>query len=260
MLRKKKGSIEWLEFELLANEAGLAHAIFLRHGGVSDGVYASLNAHSETYDLPENIKENQKKILEVLEIERLISVDTVHGTNIELVTKPRKIFRECDGLMTSESNWGLLMPHADCQAVIFYDPVHHAVANIHAGWRGQMQNIYQQTILKMGQTFQSRPEDLLVAISPSLGPENSEFINFKREIPEKYWSFQFKPTYFNLWELARHQLKESGILSHHIEIAEIDTYANPHDFFSYRRQKKVVGNSKQITGCHSTVAVLKNFA
>ena len=143
-----------------------------------------------------------------------------------------------------------MMKHADCQAAIFYDPVHHALANVHSGWRGNVKNIYQTTILKMASVFGTKPQDLLVGISPSLGPQHAEFKNYKVEFPEHFWSFQVCPEYFDLWAIARHQLEEAGVLPYHIEIAGICTYANKEDCYSYRRDK--------VTGRHATLAMLRD--
>jgi polyphenol oxidase len=256
MIRKKKGDIEWLEFELFADHPKLVHGVFLRRGGVSQAPYDSLNAIKEVGDDLERVQENRKRIQEAFRLEGLIGAYHIHETSIEWIKEPREEIGEKDGMMTSScKGWGLLALHADCQAAIFYDPVHHAVAAVHAGWRGQVKNIYSQTVSQMEEAFHSRPEDLLVAISPSLGPQNSEFKNFQAELPEKFWSFQIKPTYFDLWSIARYQLQECGLLPHHIQIACIDTYANEQDFFSYRREK-ARGRQDKITGAHATVAAL----
>ena len=143
-----------------------------------------------------------------------------------------------------------MIKHADCQAAIFYDPEHRAIANVHCGWRGNVQNIYRETVREMRRHFASRPENILVAISPSLGPEKAEFINFKKELPEAFLPYQVKPTYFDLWAISRMQLESEGILSHHIQIASICTYSHPEDYFSFRRDNRVTGN-------HGTVAVLR---
>jgi polyphenol oxidase len=140
----------------------------------------------------------------------------------------------------------------DCQAAILYDPIHRALANVHAGWRGNVQNIYRTAVQKMVHSFGSKPQDLLVGISPSIGPKHAEFKNYKSEFPEEFWEFQVKPTYFDLWQIARHQFESSGVLAHHIQIAEICTFDHPSDYFSYRRDKT--------TGRHATVAMLKPFS
>lgn len=255
VIRKKKGSIEWLEFELFDAFPQIVHGVFLRHGGVSREPHYSLNISPTTGDDPQNVVENRKRISATLSLDHLITFGTVHGNHVDVLSEKKEEYANCDGLITVQKNCGILIPHADCQAAIFYDPVNHAIAGVHAGWRGQVKNIYREAVLKMSQAFGSKPADLLVGISPSLGPLNSEFKNFREELPEEFLPFQFKPTYFDLWALARHQLEECGILPRHIEIASIDTYAHPEDFFSYRREKATAGQ-KKITGSHGTVVGL----
>jgi polyphenol oxidase len=259
MIRKKKGNIEWLEFELLTEEPGIAHGVFLRNGGVSQETFGSLNVSNGIGDTEENVSENRRRILEILGIERLVLGLQVQGVHIEHAVGDFERYLDCDGLITSKKDLGLLIMHADCQAVILYDPVHQVVANIHVGWRGQFKNIYKKTIDEMSQVYGTKPEDLLVCISPSLGPQNAEFINYKTEVPEEFWEkFQVNPTYFDLWALARHQLEECGVLPQHIEIAQIDTYANSSDYFSFRRETKL-GRKQNRTGNHGTVVALKGI-
>lgn len=258
MIRKSKGQIQWLEFELLAECPNLVHGVFLRHGGVSQHHCSSLNASfKNTGDCSHQVEENQKRMKEALGLKKLVVTDAIHHTHIQLVNDCKAIVTDCDGLMTNQHSLALMATHADCQAAILYDPIHHAVANVHAGWRGQVKNIYREAISKMQQAFNTNPKEVLVGISPSLGPNSAEFKNFKDEFPKEFWSFQVKPAYFDLWAIARHQLESCGILSHHIQVAEIDTFAHPEDFFSYRRECKVSGRKEQVTGCHGTLAALK---
>ena len=256
MIRKKQGDLEWLEFDLLADQPQVVHAVFLRHGGMSQDSYATLNVLKGTGDADDHVSYNRGRIQEALQLDGLISARQVHGTNITHIDSFVEEVPDSDGLMTSQNNLGLLAVHADCQAAIFYDPIQKVVAAVHAGWRGQAHNIYQKAIAKMNHMYGSCPENLLVCISPSLGPDNSEFKNFQEELPEAFWKFQVKPTYFDLWAIAQHQLEMSGVLPHHIEIARLNTYADPTDFFSYRREK-VSGRTEKITGGHATVVALK---
>lgn len=247
MKRKQQGAVAWLEFDLLQEVPGLVHGVFLRGGGESVGPYASLNVGQGVGDHPEHVARNLQKIRDITGFSELVSGYQCHGADLHWVTKQER--PRCDGLITREKGIGLMVKHADCQATIFVDPVQQLIATVHAGWRGQVQNIYAKTILFL-QEKGSRPEDLLVCISPSLGPSASEFKNYKQELPEAFWEFQIKPTYFNLWEISRQQLLACGVLPHHIEIASICTYENTEEFFSYRRQK--------VRGCHGTVAGWKD--
>ncbi len=250
MIRKNADGVQWLEFEILAEERGLVHGVFLRHGGVSTGAYSSLNAGGRTGDDPDSIAENRIRMLNALNIQNYISRKQVHGNEVALIQNFSETAGDCDAMITQEKKLALMIKHADCQSAVIYDPMQRALASVHSGWRGNVKNIYRATVQKMTQVFGSKPQDLLVGVSPSLGPDHSEFINYRTEFPEEFWGFQVRPIYFDLWAIARHQLEECGILPHHIEIAGICTYANAQDCFSYRREK--------ITGNHATLAMLKN--
>lgn len=247
MLRKQKDGVEWLEFELLASFPEVVHGVFLRKGGVSQGPYASLNLGEGQGDSLEQVHENQRRAAEVLGVSQMVSTYQVHSDRIVLVKGGDLGSKEeADGMITQATGLGLMIKHADCQAAIFYDPKNKALANIHSGWRGNVKNIYAKTLAQMQQQFGTSAQQVLVCIGPSLGPSHSEFKNFKQELPETLWRFQIKPTYFDLWAIARHQLEECGILPHHIEIASICTYSHPDDFFSYRRDKPTIGHNATI--------------
>lgn len=184
-------------------------------------------------------KKAHKTITELFDVPKLVSSRQVHGHRIAHL--PEEVVGECDGLMTSATDLALLIQHADCQVALFFDPVHHAIANVHCGWRGNVQNIYRKTIGKMIEKFLTKPEDLLVCISPSLGPQRSEFRHYKRELPSDFYPFQIAPNYFDLWEISKMQLLREGILSSHLEIARMCTFEEADRFFSYRREKKPGG-------------------
>ncbi len=247
MIRKKVGEIEFLQFELLSGFPQLRHGIFLRHGGVSSAPFSSLSLGGKNGDTPENIRENRKRILSALGATHYVSGDQTHSKEVKQI-ETLDYPGVCDGLITSQTEVALLLNHADCQIAIFYDPIEQAIANVHAGWRGNVQNIYRETIQKMRHAFGSLPQNLLVGISPSLGPEYAEFKNYKVEFPESFWDFQIRPDYFNLWEIARSQLEAEGVLPHHIQIASLCTYTESNDFFSYRRDK--------LTGRNGTVVLM----
>lgn len=245
MLKKKSGTIEWLEFELLNHFPRVSHKLFLKNGGNSLSSYASLNMSFHCGDNMDAVKRNR----ELAGIDSHICGYHIHGTTLTEVndTKQNEI-PNCDGLMTRVPNVGLLSTHADCQTALFYDPINHVIANIHCGWRGNVQNIYGITIETLKARFGSKPENLHVGIGPSLGPNNAQFINYKTELPESFWDFQIKDGFFDLWEISRMQLRKAGVEEKHIEIAGICTFEEKQDFFSYRRDK--------ICGRHATSIVL----
>ena len=253
MQRKKWNNLEWLEFDLLSDLPKVKHALFLRHGGCSQGQYASLNTGLHNGDKIEDVTANLSRIKEQLKFETPLWRNYAwgranHGRSIAHVhSHSQQEQIDYDGLISSTTGITLMMKHADCQVALFYDPKNHAAANIHAGWRGSVANIYREAIQAMQQTFGSHPSELLVCISPSLGPEEAEFIHYQSELPEEFWSFQVRPTYFDFWSISEYQLQAEGILPHHIEVARLSTYANAKDFFSYRRDKTTGRHAACIT-------------
>ena len=245
MILKTNGSLSWLEFELLAEVPGLVHGVFSRKGGKSQPPFDALNTALTVGDCQAAVKENRTSIQQALNLSSLIAMSQVHGSLVKHTDEPQLV---CDGLMTADKGKGLMVQHADCQAVILYDPIHRALAVVHAGWRGLVQEIYKSCIEKMAAQFGSRPQDLLVGISPSLGPSHAEFIHYRTEFPREFWPFGNASNHFNLWEIAQDQLERCGILSHHIQVAGICTYTHSADYFSYRRD--------QLTGRNATVAAL----
>lgn len=250
MIRKSLGELQWLEFELLLTFTKLKHAVFLRHGGHSLGAFSSLNLSTSMGDNSLHVNANIAKAKAALSIEKLAFAYQVHSDGVALVDNSNyATLTPHDALMTQQLNIGLKISHADCQAAIFYDPIHHALATVHCGWRGHVCNIYSKTVEAMGRTFNSKPADLHVAIAPSLGPKNAEFINYRTEFPESFRQFRLSNDRFDLWALAIWQLNQAKVITSHIQISEICTFANSADCFSYRR-------SNTITGAHGTIATL----
>ena len=256
MIKKEKDSLVWFEFEQFQEFPFLRHAVFSRSGGVSSGSFSSLNLNKSDLDPLECRLENHKRAMQAISSEKdipVVSGNQVHRDSIYLVHKKPNIpieIPDCDALITQIPNIALKITHADCQAAIFFDPLKRVVAIVHAGWRGNVQNIYMKTTTVLESQFGCKSKDLLVSISPSLGPDSSQFLNYQTELPESFWPFQVRPYYFDLWKISQWQLEEAGILPHHIEIAKICTYSNPDHFFSYRREKP--------NGCNATFAWLED--
>lgn len=249
MIRRKEEGVEWLEFELFAGSKAMSHRIYLKKGGYSEGPFESLNFSCGVGDDPQRVKANIDKVKRLYSIKNLVVAKLSHGSDIAAVDEslnlPRGAF---DGVMTKSREIALLVTHADCQAAILYDPVNSAAACVHCGWRGNVANIYKKSVEAMSRRYGSKPENLLAGLSPSLGPDCAEFVNYKSELPEKFWDYRVKAHHFDLWAIAEMQLQEAGLLPHHIEVARLCTFSNSGDFFSYRREG--------ICGRHATAVTL----
>jgi len=222
MIVQEKEGLKWLEFALLAEQPKLRHAVFLRQCG--------------------DVRERLAEIASLMEAEKVVKVKGCHGSRIAAVEEEAEAPEGCDGLTTSRAGAALLATHADCQAAILYDPIEHAASVVHCGWRGSVQNIYKEAVAFMQRRYGTRPENLLAGISPSLGPEKAEFIHYKEELPEAFFTYQKNPFYFDFWEIGRRQLEECGLLPGHIEVAGICTCSDSKNFFSYRRDKTAKRN------------------
>ena len=140
---------------------------------------------------------------------------------------------------------------------VIYDKKNQAVAAIHNGWRGSVQNIVGKTVERMVVAFGSEPHDLVAGVGPSLGPCCSEFIHHSQELPDSFRSFQVQKNYFDFWQISKSQLMKAGLQPDKIKMTKICTACSP-DFFSYRRAKKRKGNG--VTGRNCSIIALRKKA
>ena len=237
----------------------LVQATFDRHHGASVTPFASLNCSFGVGDQTEKVQTNRDMLKHSLGINRLISAGQVHGHQILRIQETPDSDQEIDGidaLMTDKRGVGLMIQHADCQAILLHDPVRSAIAAIHCGWRGSVIRIIEKTVRMMNACYQSRPEDILAGISPSLGPCCAEFINHRQELPASFLAFQQRRNYFDFWQISRSQLMEAGLQPEKIRIAMICTCCSP-DFFSYRRASR---KGDGITGRNCSIIALRDKA
>jgi len=215
-------------------------ATFDRHQGTSASPYASLNCSFGVGDQIEMVQINRQMMKQSLGISRLVSARQVHGDQILGILETPDRDQEMEGidaLMTDRRDVGLMIQHADCQAILLHDPVQSAIAAVHCGWRGSVLRIIEKTVGRMNTSYQSRPEDIQASISPSLGPCCAEFINHNQELPVSFLAFQQRRNYFDFWQISRSQLMKAGLQPEKINIAEICTCCSP-DFFSYRQARR----------------------
>lgn len=160
-----------------------------------------------------------------------ILADQVHGDLIlEVSAKPETI-PLCDGFMTNKAGLSLMVKVADCQGILMYDPITHSAAAVHSGWRGSTLNIIGRAVEKMREAYGTNPADLLVAISPSLGPCCAVFTDPKNELPESCYAFIREGNLVDFWALSVSQLLEAGVRQ--IEVAGKCTKCQP-GYFSHR--------------------------
>lgn len=222
MQQHEAPNCQYLTFDLLSH-ADVPHAVFLR--GTDFDPQGTDFLHSL------NLAN------EVMGGGTIAWAHQVHGNQVIAVDATWNKPIEADGLMSNCKAITLMVRHADCQAALFYDPINGAIAAVHSGWRGTVQNIYASCVSAMQASYGSSPADLLVCIGPSLGPQAAEFVNYATELPKSFLDFQVAPCHFDFWEISRQQLLACGVLPQHIEIAKLCTHSDPKDYFSYRRDR-----------------------
>jgi polyphenol oxidase len=248
MIRATLDNHTILKFNLLLELKDLKHVVTTRQDGVSKPPYESFNLSLTVGDAEENVSINRLKLANLMNIrnEELFIPDQCHSANIREVnvdTHPEDL-KETDALVTNLKDRCLVILTADCVPVLLYDSVKHAIAAIHAGWRGTIEGIVVKTIEFMSMQYSSKPADLIACIGPSISWPNYEVGD---EVAERFEDlFGMKSnvlrltkcsdkTHIDLCEANRILMLESGVLPEHIEISQLCTYDKPGLFFSARR-------------------------
>lgn len=182
------------EYSPLLEHFPLTHGVTYRYGGVSEGSFNSFNMGLHVGDTPEAVVENRKRLAQVLGVDshRLTCGEQVHGVGVTRVTQElvgRGAFSwddsipDSDAIHTNLVNVPLLLLVADCVPVLIYDAVHHAVAVVHAGWRGAIAHIVERTMDSMHDAYGTLPSDCYLFIGPSIGADSFEV---SEEIGEQF--------------------------------------------------------------------------
>ena len=240
MILRNSNGIEYYQFKLMADIPGLRHAVFTRTRGVSLGPYSSLNVGLGVGDTPERVAHNRELISTCLGNSRLQFLKQVHEDTVVVIEagNPESVLPppKGDALITNGIGLTLITQIADCQPVLICDPERRAIANIHSGWRGSLQNVIGRTVAAMVDQYGCSPDSLLAGIGPSLGPCCAEFVNFRSEIPPEFWQYKDSRDYFDFWAISRDQLRRAGLLDTHIEVSSFCTRCRTDLFYSYRAE------------------------
>ncbi len=249
---------------LTAEGIDAPHCFTTRFGGVSDGIWESMNIGPSRGDDPERVVENYRILGDVLGFvpEDVVIARQTHSDIVRRVGKTDRgagLFREklpeCDALITNEPQVVLMVSTADCTPILFHDPVTGAVGAAHAGWRGTASAIGAKTVEAMCREFGCRAENIRAAIGPNIGfccfetdsdvPDamvkafGDEVREFIRSAGDKY--------YVNLKEINALILRRAGVK--HIDISTDCTKCQPRRFWSHRITGLNRGSQGAIIAC-----------
>ena len=229
----------------LSGLPGIAHGFFTRRGGVSQGIYASLNCGAGSQDDAASVRENRARVALHLGASKLVSAYQVHGTTALLVNEPWPADKRprADALVTATRGLALGVLTADCAPVLLAEPQAGIIAAAHAGWRGALAGIIEAALGAMERLGASR-QRILASVGPCIsqsayqvGPEfEAEFL--ERDAASAHFfartSTEMRPR-FDLSGYVVHRLRQAGVAA----AGEVRacSYAQQEDFFSYRRTR-----------------------
>ena len=222
-----------------------------RLGGVSEGIYASMNLSYTRGDEKAAVDENFVRICAAMGVS---AADTVlsaqeHHTTLKNVTAAdrgiglsRPPLVDVDGLLTDEPQVVLCTQYADCVPLLFADPVRHVVATSHAGWRGTVAEIGRLTVERMQSDYGCDPRDILAGIAPSIGPCCFEV---DAPVAEAFEALSVTDGdccravgngkfFVDLWETNRRILLSAGVKAENITVTDLCTRCHPQLFWSHR--------------------------
>lgn len=233
-----------LQAPSLSRLAGIRHAFFTREGGVSDGIYASLNGGVGSDDAPERVAENRARMASALGVtaDRFLTAYQIHSPDVVVADRPWPPAQRprADAVVTRMPKLAVSVSTADCGPVLFADPQARVVGAAHAGWRGAFGGVLEATLDAM-ERLGARRDRITAALGPMIrqpnyevGPEMVEA--FLRADPDN-------GRFFVAAERQRHMFDLPGYIAARLQRAGVTqvedlghcTYADETRFYSYRR-------------------------
>ena len=238
----------------LLEHGAIHHGFSTRLGGVSQGVYASLNLrrHGDPPDTPEHVQENYRRFCAAVDIkpEGLVLSHQVHQDTVRHVTAPDAgkgfslpVDYTADALVTNTPGLNLMVFSADCIILLLWDPDAECVGAVHAGWRGTALDLPAKTVGEMARLFGAKPRNIRAAIGAGIGPCCFET---RDDVPdamraafgsgaEAYMTRTEDRWHVDLKELNAWRLREAGVPADLIDICPLCTACRPDLYWSHRK-------------------------
>jgi len=229
--------------EIITSDAlACRHGFFTRKGGASSGIFAGLNCGTGSSDQTEAVAINRARVTTAMDLppEALVTVHQVHSAKAISVTGPLTIRPEADAMVTATHGVLLGILTADCQPVLFHDPVAQVIGAAHAGWRGAVDGVLEATLDAM-ETLDAQRSRITAVIGPTISQAayevGPEFLDrFRAEDDEATRFFangRGDRMLFDLPGYGLHRLRQAGV--GHAEWTGHCTYRDPARFYSFRR-------------------------
>ena len=234
-----------IEAPELSSFPRIRHAFFTREGGVSGGIYASLNGGVGSADAPDAVAENRARMTAELGLgpDALLTLYQIHSAEVVTVERPWNPGERprADAMVTRTPHLAIGVASADCGPVLFADPHAGVIGAAHAGWKGAVGGVLEATIARMEELGAARP-DIVAVLGPTIGPTAYEVgPDFVHRLIERsaddhrFFHPGARPDHpmFDLPAYILDRLRRAGIGE--AEWLGLCTYSDPERFYSYRR-------------------------
>ncbi len=225
----------------------IKHYFFSRKNGVSKGIYESLNCGIGSKDQEENVKKNLDIVSKKFNIKKdsLALMHQTHSNKVEIIVKRNNLERiKCDAMLTKDNEIALSVLTADCLPILIYEKRKEIIGCIHAGWKGAVNGIIENTLKKL-EEMNGSIKQLVVSLGPCISQKNyevkndfySEFIKKSKNNDSFFFKNEKKTFNFDLRGFVIKKFKDLGVLE--IDNVAIDSFASENEYFSHRRAKKL---------------------
>ena len=258
-----QGLVPYFSFRNLDRIPWIRNAFSTRLGGVSEGIYGSMNLNFTRGDDEEKVRRNYELFGKAtgLRTENMVMAKQTHTTNVLRVNESHmgmgivreRNFDDIDGLITDCPGVVLVTAYADCVPLYFVDIVHKAIGLSHSGWRGTVNNMAGVTVNKMEKEFGTNPADLVAFVGPSIcvncyevgADVADEFAKaYKSEVFDGILSIKDEKNMkfrLNLHEANRKNLLNAGLAPDNIMVTDVCTCCNPDILYSHRASRGLRG-------------------
>lgn len=252
--KRNRGGVPYLFSVQMESAGGVAHGFSTRQGGVSTGIFDSLNLGVSRGDDPDHVRENYHRFLAAVGApdSLLAACNQVHGTEIRNLTTADlkhdpydKTPLDADGILTAIPGVTLTVFSADCIPVLLYDPKRRVIAALHAGWRGTAAGIVTAAVEQMTALYGTDPSDILAAIGPGI---DKCCFETHEDVPNAMTSALASESlpFIDLLENGKFTVDLKGINARRLELAGVDpthidlcrdcTCCQEELYWSHRRQ------------------------
>ena len=244
--------------------SNIKHCFFSKNGGVSKNFYSSLNCGLGSKDKKENVLSNLSIVSKKIGVDEnnLYTMKQTHSNKVEIINQSNQDIKRvnADALITNIKNISISVLTADCVPILVYEKINHIVACIHAGWKGAVNGIVENTFNQV--MNMNKNNNFYVVVGPCIGLKNYEvgkefYDELVREnkANEKFFSpNENNKFFFDLRKYVNFKISKFDVK--YVENIDLDTYAEKENFFSFRRSVKL--KEKDYGRCISTIGLIDN--